>query len=140
MDSAKAEIDWYWFRCCDMFDEHEKRYLSCTPFEQKVRETLWYGYINSNKQKVGPWCCVHVDGMITKGSYFDGQKEGLWITTNELGEVLCTGAFHQGLKEGKWISFHPNGNKETEVHFYRNKRERQVTYDEEGKILNAEEM
>lgn len=79
-----------------------------------------------------------MDGkLITKGEFFDGEKEGEWVY--ELNDHKEVGKYRYGLRNGKWIYSFPNGKKSFEGSFTDGNPEgRHRFYNAEGRLIKEE--
>ena len=46
--------------------------------------------------------------LIAKGSYIDGNPDGLWTYWYENGQKKEEGNYQHGVKNGMWVEWHPD--------------------------------
>lgn len=65
--------------------------------------------IDRSGLKQGPWE-IYADTVLrSRGSYVDGEPDGLWIYWYENGQKKEEGHYSEGLKNGMWIEWYPDG-------------------------------
>lgn len=79
-----------------------------------------------------------IDGaLITKGEFFDGEKEGEWFY--ELNDHQEKGKYRYGLRNGLWIFKFPEGKKSFEGSFVDGNPEgKHRYYNEDGRLIKEE--
>lgn len=83
----------------------------------------------------GPWTYRN-GGMVEKGSYYDGMRQGTWKLWYANGKLASEIEFDQDLPNGKFITYWENGNtKETGKYITGEKTGLWNKYDEEGTLF-----
>jgi hypothetical protein len=59
--------------------------------------------------KQGPWEIYSDSVLVGKGSYVDGQQEGLWTYWYRSGQMKAEGQYRGGVKDGMWIEWYRDG-------------------------------
>lgn len=65
--------------------------------------------VDSSGKKQGPWE-IYEDGiLIARGTYINGEPDGLWTYWYSNGQLKEEGHYHQGIKSGMWDEWYPDG-------------------------------
>jgi len=58
--------------------------------------------------------------VVSKGTYKDGEKEGIWVDFWSNGQLFEKGTYKNGKKEGRFVFFDQSGRKDPRSGTYRN--------------------
>ena len=73
-------------------------------------EFLLFGHAHKYYGGNGPYELYHCNGQLwSKGTYWDGFKEGHWVTYYDNGQLESKGDYKNVRLEGPWVVYHDNG-------------------------------
>jgi hypothetical protein len=65
--------------------------------------------IDRSGRKLGPWKIYADSILIAKGSYLEGEPDGLWTYWYQNGQMKEEGHYHKGVKNGMRVEWYQNG-------------------------------
>lgn len=65
--------------------------------------------LDEDGKRVGPWEIYENGTPIARGSYVEGEPDGLWTYWYPNGEMKAEGHFKQGVKTGMWVEWYEDG-------------------------------
>ncbi len=73
---------------------------------------------SDGKREDGPLVTYHINGKVkSRGSYKNGEKEGLWEVFFKKGNPCFIGSMSRGKKVGPWVYYFKNGNRWCEYNY-----------------------
>lgn len=98
---------------------------------------LAYSTVDASADLNNSHLSYHLDGTLeSKGSYYKGQKNGLWMSWSEDGAPLNQAYYTNGQKDGAWKVWDENGTLRYEMYYKHGKRVKTwKVFDENGALL-----
>lgn len=66
--------------------------------------------VDNSGMRQGPWE-IYSDGtLVARGTYVDGEPEGLWTSWYKNGQMKEEGRYIKGVRNGMWVEWYQDGN------------------------------
>jgi len=84
--------------------------FACTSNNQSSNEAQEeLNQVDLSGLKQGPWEVYSDTVLLARGSYLDGEPDGLWTRWYKNGQMKEEGHYKKGIKEGMWVEWYQDG-------------------------------